>query len=56
MSGFRGSALIAIDLSKASGVITETDAVAWNEPKAIFQDDYVVLDQKKVPQNTIEQI
>jgi hypothetical protein len=33
-----------------------TDAIAWNEPKTIFDDDYVVLDQKKVPQNTIEQI
>ena len=33
-----------------------TDAIAWNEPKSIFDDDYVVLDQKKVPQNTIEQI
>lgn len=31
-----------------------TDAVAYNEPKGIFDDDYVVLDSKKVPQNTIE--
>lgn len=29
MSGFRGSALQAIDLSKAKGDITGTDAVAW---------------------------
>lgn len=21
-----------------------TDAIAWNEPKSIFEDDYVVLD------------
>ena len=31
-----------------------TDAVAWNEPKSIWDDDYVVLDSKKVPQHTIE--
>ena len=30
MSGFRGSALFAIDLSKASGNITDTDAIAWS--------------------------
>jgi outer membrane protein assembly factor BamB len=29
MSGFRGSALLAIDLSKASGDITDTEAIAW---------------------------
>ena len=29
ISGFRGSALLAIHLSKASGNITETDAIAW---------------------------
>lgn len=29
MSGFRGAALQAIDLSKASGDITETDAIVW---------------------------
>lgn len=33
-----------------------TDAIAHNEPKSIFEDDYVVLDSRKVPQNTIEQI
>lgn len=33
-----------------------TDAIAWKEPKGIFEDDYVVLDSKKVPQSTIEQI
>jgi outer membrane protein assembly factor BamB len=30
MSGFRGNALLAIDLSKASGDITGTDAVVWS--------------------------
>jgi len=29
MSGFRGSALQAIDLSKAAGDITDTDAILW---------------------------
>ena len=29
MSGFRGNALLAIDLSKASGDITDSDAIAW---------------------------
>ena len=26
-----------------------SDAVAWQEPKSIFDDEYVVLDLKKVP-------
>jgi len=30
MSGFRGSALLAIDLSEASKKITDTDAIAWS--------------------------
>jgi len=29
MSGFRGNALLAIDLSKASGDITDSDAIVW---------------------------
>lgn len=33
-----------------------TDAVGYVEPKSIFDDDYIVLDSKKVPQSTIEQI
>ena len=33
-----------------------TDAQDFKAPKSIFDDDYIVLDQKKVPQNTIEQI
>jgi outer membrane protein assembly factor BamB len=30
MSGFRGSALLAIDLSKASGDLTDSDAIVWS--------------------------
>lgn len=37
--------------SQRSGL---TDAVDWHEPKSIFDDEYVVLDLKKVPQNTME--
>lgn len=33
-----------------------TDAVDYHPPNSIFDDDYVVLDQKKVPQNMIESI
>ena len=33
-----------------------TDAVNYEEPKTIYDDDYIVLDQKKVPQNMIESI
>jgi len=33
-----------------------TDAQDYREPRSIFDDDYIVLDQKKVPQNMIEQI
>jgi hypothetical protein len=33
-----------------------TDAQDYREPRTIFDDDYIVLDQKKVPQNMIEQI
>ncbi len=33
MSGFRGNALMAIHLSKASGNINETDAIAWEYEK-----------------------
>lgn len=31
MSGFRGSALVAVDLDKAAGDITESDAVIWGK-------------------------
>ena len=33
MSGFRGSALLAIDLSKAKGNITDSDAIVWKYDK-----------------------
>ncbi|MFH1943858.1 MAG: PQQ-binding-like beta-propeller repeat protein [bacterium] len=33
MSGFRGSALLAIDLSKATGDITDSEAVVWKYNK-----------------------
>ena len=33
-----------------------TESVDYEEPKAIFDDDYIILDQKKVPQNVIERI
>lgn len=39
--------------SMRSGV---TDAIDYQPPKSIFDDDYVVLDQNKVPQNVIEHI
>lgn len=39
--------------SQRSGM---TDAIDYREPKSIFDEDYIVLDQKKVPQNMIEQI
>ena len=42
--------------SGASQKSAIVNSVVWNEPKSIFEDDYVVLDQKKVPQNTIEGI
>ena len=39
--------------SMRSGV---TDAIDFQPPRSIFEDDYVVLDQNKVPQNVIENI
>lgn len=39
--------------SMRSGI---TDALDYRESRGIYEDDYVVLDQKKVPQNMIEQI
>jgi outer membrane protein assembly factor BamB len=45
ISGFRGNALLAIDLSKASGDITDSDAIVWRydkncsyTPNAILMD------------------
>jgi outer membrane protein assembly factor BamB len=46
MSGFRGSALVAVDLSKARGDITDTDAIIWKydqntpyTPSPVLMDD-----------------
>ena len=46
MSGFRGSSLLAIDLSKAKGDITNSDAIAWKydqntpyTPSPVLMDD-----------------
>ena len=33
MSGFRGSALLAIDLAEASGDITDSDAILWKHDR-----------------------
>ena len=43
--------------SKAMSTVTGlSDLVDAQEPKSIFEENYIVLDQKKVPQNTIESI
>jgi len=34
ISGFRGSALLAVDLARATGDITETDAIVWTHDRA----------------------
>ena len=46
MSGFRGSALLAIDLSKAKGDLTSSDAIVWKydintpyTPSPVLMDD-----------------
>ena len=51
--GDAGSQVTRSNASMRSGL---SDAVDYYEPKSIFNDDYVVLDQTKVPQNTIESI
>jgi hypothetical protein len=33
-----------------------TELSAYQEPATLFDDDFIVLDQKKVPQNVIENI
>lgn len=33
-----------------------TDVVAMPETKTVYDEEYIVLDSKKVPQSTIEQI
>jgi len=47
MSGFRGNALLAIDLSKASGDITGSDAIVWNyEKNTPYTPNPVLMDGK----------
>ena len=48
ISGFRGSALLAVDLSKAKGDITNSDAIAWRydintpyTPSPVLMDDKI---------------
>lgn len=48
MTGFRGNALLAIDLSKAQGNITDTDAIIWRldrdtpyAPSGLLLDNYL---------------
>ncbi|MBT3384431.1 MAG: PQQ-like beta-propeller repeat protein [Prolixibacteraceae bacterium] len=47
MSGFRGSALQAIDLGKAKGDITETDAIVWKyDENTPYTPNPVLMDGK----------
>ncbi|MCK5068722.1 MAG: PQQ-like beta-propeller repeat protein, partial [Bacteroidales bacterium] len=47
MSGFRGNALLAIDLSKASGDISGSDAIAWSYDKNTpYTPNPVLMDGK----------
>lgn len=47
MSGFRGSALQAIDLSKAKGDITDTDAIVWKyEVETPYTPQPVLMNEK----------
>jgi len=47
MSGFRGAALQAIDLSKAKGDITETDAIVWKyDVETPYTPNPVLMDGK----------
>jgi outer membrane protein assembly factor BamB len=48
MSGFRGNALLAIDLSKAEGDITGSDAIVWSysEPTTSYTPNPVLWDGK----------
>lgn len=56
VASIRAADGLAVPKSNSSVRSGLTDAVGWQEPKSIFDDEYVVLDLKKVPQNTIEQI
>jgi outer membrane protein assembly factor BamB len=47
MSGFRGSALLAVDLSKAKGDITNSDAITWKyDQNTSYAPSPVLLDNK----------
>jgi outer membrane protein assembly factor BamB len=47
MSGFRGSSLLAIDLSKAKGDITNSDAIAWQyDQNTPYTPSPVLMDGK----------
>lgn len=47
MSGFRGSALFAIDLSKASGDITDSYAIAWSyDQNTPYTPNPILMDGK----------
>jgi len=47
MSGFRGSALLAIDLLKAKGDITDSDAIVWKYDKnTSYAPSPVLMDNK----------
>ena len=47
MSGFRGSALLAVDLSKAKGLITDSDAIAWrHDLNTPYTPSSVLMDNK----------
>jgi len=47
MSGFRGNALLAIDLSKASGDITDSEAIVWkSDQNTPYTPNPVLMDGK----------
>ena len=47
MSGFRGSLLLAVDLSKAKGEITDSDAIAWRyELNTPYTPSPIIMDNK----------
>jgi len=47
MSGFRGSALFAIDLSKASGDISDSEAIAWSyDQNTPYTPNPILMDGK----------
>jgi outer membrane protein assembly factor BamB len=47
MSGYRGNALLAIDLAKASGDITDSDAIVWrSDQNTPYTPNPVLMDEK----------